>query len=46
MKIFVTEATEKVGSCFVPYLLKQGQAVRIIVRDPGHAYTLKEQSLV
>jgi dihydroflavonol-4-reductase len=43
MKIFVTGATGKVGSRFVPYLLKQGHAVRILVRNPERATTLKEQ---
>lgn len=43
MKIFVTGATGKVGSRFVPYLLKQGHTVRILVRNPERASTLKEQ---
>ncbi|MHB8579163.1 MAG: NAD-dependent epimerase/dehydratase family protein [Ignavibacteriaceae bacterium] len=43
MKIFVTGATGKVGSRFVPYLLKQGHAVRILVRSAERALTLKEQ---
>lgn len=43
MKIFVTGATGKVGSRFVPYLLKQGHAVRILVRNAERASALKEQ---
>lgn len=43
MKIFVTGATGKVGSRFVPYLLKQGYDVRILVRSADRALTLKEQ---
>lgn len=43
MKIFVTGATGKVGSRFVPYLLKQGHEVRILVRNLEGASTLKEQ---
>ena len=43
MKIFVTGATGKVGSRFVPYLLKQGHAVRILVRSAERSLTLKEQ---
>lgn len=43
MKIFVTGATGKVGSRFVPYLLKQGHDVRILVRDANRALSLKEQ---
>ncbi|MDD7795534.1 NAD-dependent epimerase/dehydratase family protein [Clostridium sp. 'White wine YQ'] len=42
MKIFVTGATGKVGSRFVPYLLKQGHAVRILVRNAERALELKE----
>ncbi len=43
MKILVTGATGKVGSRFVPYLLEQGHAVRILVRSAERALTLKEQ---
>lgn len=43
MKIFLTGATGKVGSRFVPYLLKQGHAVRVLVRTAEQALTLKEQ---
>jgi nucleoside-diphosphate-sugar epimerase len=43
MKIFLTGATGKVGSRFVPYLLKQGHAVRVLVRTSEQALTLKEQ---
>lgn len=43
MKIFVTGATGKVGSRFVPYLLKHGHAVRIFVRSAERALALKEQ---
>lgn len=40
MKIFVTGAKGKVESRFVPYLLKEGHAVRILVRDSERAHTL------
>lgn len=43
MKIFVTGATGKVGSRFVPYLLKRGYDVRILVRSTERALPLKEQ---
>jgi nucleoside-diphosphate-sugar epimerase len=43
MKIFVTGATGKVGSRFVPYLLKNGHAVRILARNAERAAALKEQ---
>ncbi|HBF37915.1 MAG TPA: NAD(P)-dependent oxidoreductase [Firmicutes bacterium] len=43
MKIFVTGATGKVGSRFVPYLLKSGHAVRILVRNAERSAALKEQ---
>jgi nucleoside-diphosphate-sugar epimerase len=43
MKLFVTGATGKVGSRLVPYLLKQGHDVRILVRDAERASTLKDQ---
>ena len=43
MKIFVTGATGKVGSRFASYLLKQGHAARILVRNPERAAALKEQ---
>ncbi|EHJ01681.1 NAD-dependent epimerase/dehydratase [Clostridium sp. DL-VIII] len=43
MKIFLTGATGKVGSRFVLYLLKQGHAVRVLVRTAEQALTLKEQ---
>ena len=42
MKLFVTGATGKVGSRFVPYLLKQGHTVRILVRNSERASSLKE----
>ncbi len=43
MKLLVTGATGKVGSRFVPYLLKSGHTVRILVRNPQRAAALKEQ---
>ncbi len=43
MKIFLTGATGKVGSRFVPYLLKQGHAVRVLVRTAEQALALKKQ---
>ncbi|WP_238884087.1 NAD(P)-dependent oxidoreductase [Clostridium sp. YIM B02551] len=43
MKIFVTGATGKVGSRLVPYLLKNGHSVRILVRNAEKALVLKEQ---
>lgn len=42
MELFVTGATGKVGSRFVPYALKQGHAVRVLVRNPERAATLQE----
>ncbi len=42
MKIFVTGATGKVGSRFVPYLLKQGHDVRLLIRNPESANMFKE----
>jgi nucleoside-diphosphate-sugar epimerase len=45
MKIFVTGATGKVGSRFVPYLLKRGYNVRILVRSAEKALSLKEQGV-
>lgn len=42
MKILVTGATGKVGSRFVPYLLKSGHTVRILVRNAERASALKE----
>lgn len=43
MNIFVTGATGKVGSRFVPRMLQRGHAVRVLVRDAEHALTLKQQ---
>jgi nucleoside-diphosphate-sugar epimerase len=43
MKLFVTGATGKVGSRLVPYLLKQGHDVRILVRNAERAHTLEVQ---
>jgi nucleoside-diphosphate-sugar epimerase len=43
MKIFVTGATGKVGSRFVPYLIKAGHTVRILARSAERALTLKKQ---
>lgn len=43
MKIFVTGATGKVGSRLVPYLLKNGHDVRVLVRSVEGAHALKEQ---
>ncbi len=45
MKIFVTGATGKVGSRFVPYLLKEGHEVRILVRNAERVLSLKEQGV-
>ena len=42
MKIFITGATGKVGSRFVPYLLKQGHDVRLLIRNPESANMFKE----
>src|SRR5471030_2583989 len=42
MKIFITGATGKVGSRLVPYLLNQGHAVRLLVRNPESANMFKE----
>ncbi|WP_278286681.1 MULTISPECIES: NAD(P)H-binding protein [unclassified Clostridium] len=36
--MFVTGATGKIGSRFVPYLLKQSHAVRILVRNAERAF--------
>lgn len=43
MKIFVTGATGKVGSRLVPYLLRNGHDVRVLVRNAERAMALKEQ---
>ena len=43
MKIFVTGATGKVRSRLVPYLIKQGHTVRILVRGSERVLALKEQ---
>ncbi|MEX1028853.1 MAG: NAD(P)-dependent oxidoreductase [Paenibacillaceae bacterium] len=43
MNILVTGATGRVGSRLVPRLLQRGDSVRILVRDPDRAQTLKEQ---
>ncbi len=43
MKVFVTGATGKVGSRFVPYLIEHGCDVRVLVRNAERAQALKEQ---
>ena len=43
MKLFVTGANRYGRSRFVSYLLKQGHAARILVRNPESAFKLKEQ---
>lgn len=43
MNIFVTGATGKVGSRFVPRMLQRGHTVRILIRDAERALTLKQQ---
>ncbi|OAS19332.1 NAD-dependent epimerase/dehydratase family protein [Paenibacillus oryzisoli] len=43
MNIFVTGATGKVGSRFVPRLLQRGHNVSVLVRDAAKAGMLKQQ---
>jgi nucleoside-diphosphate-sugar epimerase len=43
MHTLVTGGTGRVGSRFVPRLLRRGEAVRILVRDPTRAQTLRER---
>jgi nucleoside-diphosphate-sugar epimerase len=40
--ILVTGATGRIGSRFVPRVLRQGEAVRVLVRDPGKAAALEQ----
>src|SRR5690606_15656820 len=43
MNIFVTGATGKVGSRFVPRLLQRGHRVKLLVRDAAKADWLRQQ---
>lgn len=43
MNIFVTGATGKVGSRFVPRLLQRGHHVKLLIRDAAKADGLREQ---
>lgn len=45
MKILVTGATGKVGSRLAKRLARRGDQVRALVRDPGRAAGLREQSI-
>lgn len=42
MNIFVTGATGKVGSRFVPRLLQRGHHVKLLIRDAAKADGLKQ----
>ncbi|WP_159888560.1 NAD-dependent epimerase/dehydratase family protein [Paenibacillus puerhi] len=43
MNLFVTGATGKVGSRFVPRMLQRGHHVKLLVRDAGKADWLRQQ---
>jgi nucleoside-diphosphate-sugar epimerase len=43
MRVLVTGATGRVGSRLVPHLLRRGDAVRILARQPERADALRQQ---
>ncbi|MEW9702506.1 NAD-dependent epimerase/dehydratase family protein [Paenibacillus sp. SI8] len=45
MNIFVSGATGKVGSRFVPYLLQRGHNVKVLVRDAAKAQMYQQQGV-
>src|SRR5690242_14267940 len=43
MRVLVTGATGRVGSRLVPHLLRRGDAVRILAREPERVDALRQQ---
>ncbi|MGG3573380.1 NAD(P)-dependent oxidoreductase [Bacillus gobiensis] len=45
MNVFVTGATGKIGSRFIPRLLQRGHNVKILVRDPAKADSFQQKGV-